>query len=1699
MSNTKTWKRIVSILMALLLFFSISPVSTCMDILSNAASNTKTIYLKANGNVNWDQSGAWFAAWAWVSGKDGAWYTGTDSNDDGVYAFTVPSDVNMVIFMRMASGATSPSWTQGDSGYWNKTGDLSINGNYFTITSWSGGSWSNVHNYIVVGSEGLTGSNWSSTDSNNKMTANGDGTYSKTYSNVPAGNYEYKITGNGEWMWSGSNATVSVTANSNVTITFNPSTNAYSATVEVLTVSYSVSFALTNVTKSTGSASATEGADYTATLATTTGYNLPETIEVKSGSTVLTSGTHYSYDAATGAITVYGSAVTDNLTITAEGVEKPPVKLYLKPGPWANDTPRFVAYFFDNSTNTNTWVTMYDTNGDGVYECEAPDGYPNVIFVRMNPATADNNWDNKWNQTGDLVVPTDDTNCYEITAYGADGQASVGQWITFTEDSGGSGGSVEHIDEITLNPDNVFYVDTDLVDFLNDARVQNNQVKGYYTNNQGISNDSGYSAYSYLNYLIAEQVSHQNSTSPLYFGSLNYIGCRYGRLVGEDTRHGLGRWSTLSNVALAFGDGGVNTDAVVQGLVGNNLVDGTLADPETGDPLIYFNKTAADEWTNNGHSVMAYYDGLLFPFVKEYDEDTKVTKYSYNSASDYAVYYDYANSTLYASNTKVTDSSLDGNTATDDYGFYPLNKPGDTDNALNHGFGAKFNINFTVGEDGKLSNGDDVTFHFTGDDDVWVFIDGVLVLDMGGAHSMATGSINFATLTATVNDACSISDAFYYTTGDSHIYSSYEGDGLPNYLYGDGQERAKADTAAITKSFTDLGLEFDYSKTHTMTVFYLERAGVESNFSMEFTMVPVPSGLTLSKELNDKDINAGLLDAISNVSDYDFAFVASSPSDASVAFQSFTLTNKHTGDVILVTPNGNTNGSAYSAAIQGITNYTYAHSFFTDSGEHAFIPGTQFSITEQTKNIFSYSGTKWTVYDAKNGFATTGYSGTGSSASFTMGSSEENTSYSYAVVFSNTMELGNLQISKLFDDTGLSDAQFTIQVYLDLDGSGSTFSEALYTNLVYTIDGTEYKSADGSISIKGGQSAVISGIPAGATYRLVEVISAQDPWTQTEATNTSGTITANGTQVASFTNTTKSNTQNKVIFVQAGAATSYCLTYNGQAVTVTDLSNAASGLTATNNGSSITVTGAKANIAYTVDYSGRLPNGEIISGTITVYTFAANDKTYVFDFGLSSNLADITHGDGLFQGGCFYNSGYNGTTATLISLSGGGSQTSISATLNGTIGTDGSYSDIIFTPLGFMSQVESYTYTVRISVDGMEFDASNPETGTILTGTIRVMPANAVYYEDNFNANGSDNPTDKIIYSDNAPSSAPSMSQSNDQSGNYGYDDAYLGGYAQSGGSDTTLTNGQYAYFTFSGTGFDLLSQTSGTSAGFAVYVFSGTHSQEKQDFMNSFSGSVPADMVFVDTYYSNGDLYQVPVVSVRLGSYGQYTVYIQALATRLGDESLPDLTDVSIDGIRIYDPLADTSAYPIAAEQDVTVDELRVLYGKQNIVSLAGRGSNGVFVGMGKQSVVREALQSASIVENLDGSTISSTADVESIYLYGPNNEMYLPKNFGISFSYTVDKADWTLQLGAKAVTASDTAKSITIYARVSGSGSYAEVGTIQLSSASDLYYDLTALLDGYSTAGSTYDIIIISDSDFARNEFVSLTTVKHAGITLS
>ena len=302
--------------MAVLMLLSITPVSTYMDVRSNAADTNKIIYLNTGGSSMWNQSNAWFSAWAWPDNGSGSWYKGTDSNSDGIYEFTVPKNVNNIIFLRKAPSSTSNDWS-----CWNRTYDLTVgSNNCYQITGWTSseycnGTWSaNLTHSVSFSLSKVTtsGSSTATSGSDYSATLTASTGYSLP-SSIIVKRGSTTLTSGTHYSYDSSTGALTVNGTSvtgNITI---------SATGVAKT--YAVTFNLTNVTKSSGNTSCTQDTEYTATLSAASGYTLPASITVKRGSTTLTSGTDYTYNSSTGAITINASATTGALTISATGVK----------------------------------------------------------------------------------------------------------------------------------------------------------------------------------------------------------------------------------------------------------------------------------------------------------------------------------------------------------------------------------------------------------------------------------------------------------------------------------------------------------------------------------------------------------------------------------------------------------------------------------------------------------------------------------------------------------------------------------------------------------------------------------------------------------------------------------------------------------------------------------------------------------------------------------------------------------------------------------------------------------------------------------------------------------------------------------------------------------------------------------------------------------------------------------------------------------------------------------------------------------------------------------------------------------------------------------------------------------------------------------------------------------------------------------
>lgn len=1331
---------------------------------------------------------------------------------------------------------------------------------------------------------------------------------------------------------------------------------------------------------------------------------------------------------------------------------------------------------------------------DNIYKANIAANATKVIF------TPNNTWEKGETDTVSIADANADLTttypCYKVTSYQSGSKKCwKGTWATYS-----ASGEVDLTER--------FYVSTNLVDYINDARFDSgNKTRGYSNNNQGTvvdGSEKGANVYSYLDAAISGSPWYNSSgqdskecqyTYPLYFGNMFDTKNRYGRML-NGSWYGLNNFSVGANVALE--ETGTTTGssfygAAAQGLVGKKLVNGKMVDPNNENVVLpYFSGEEihpynTDREIDKNKNLSEYYNNLQFPFKQTMDKNGVIT-YSYDSGSDYAVYYDFDNNSFYESNQYIQNGTTNDSTAPTK-GFYPLNKPGDSREAVNMGFGTEFTIPFTLSKDGKI-NGQDITFNFTGDDDVWVFIDDYLVLDMGGAHRMASGTIDFAKKNVTVERAF---------TPDKSTTAAWK----------DGATRANQTSTESLKTFADIetdnGKTFadimaDDSKVHTLKMFYMERGMIDSNMSVSFNFSSIPSGLTLSKDVNTASVNDGLKSVVETKDNFDFTVTDTDTRTEYTYEKDYdgTRTEKKT----------TTNG-----VVEGLADNVYAKNFAykdaDDDGNTGLKIGTGFTITETENSNYD---TRWFVTDISTGETTN--RGDVLVSTFKLGDDKSGlTKVNYNVNFVNTPKVGTVNIAKKWAGVvpeTLKDYAFPFKVEVDLDGPADTYGYSTYA-LEYTVDGTKYETdANGNFTLKSGQTAAFEGIPTGAKVKVTETKTTDGKsWVVSgQEFKESAAVTDGSNETLTITNATMTIPSDKVIYVEAGKDTFYKPANVETGYTVSNMSD---GLTYTDK----CFNGAEPNKSYTANYTGFNSDGAIVNGTITVLTYQATDKVYVFDYGLESNIADTSTGNGLFQGGTFYNDnakGYMATTAKLgtITPAKENTQTTISGSNIAIDSVGKADSPVTFKPVAFMDKDENYTYTADITKKNEKLDPYNPETGTTVNGKIKTMPASVVYYEDNFNAtNENDDSSVKIVYtnSDSKPKTDPTYSQSNDQSENYGHDNAYKGDLEESGKSATKMHNGDGAYFTFTGDGFDIVSRTNENTAGLIAYVYKGK--KDATFFSNPAVFKAGAkDLVKsipVDTFYSNGDLYQVPVISTTLKERGTYTVYLKALSTYTGQSV------IYIDGVRIYNPLADKSAY-LETEKNTKVQELRgMLLGSSpsiNLVTLDG--NNGFLIDGGSTAVEQYLPEKPEIGAYLGAETL---ADVMKA---GPNNELYLPIDNGVAFKVSTPVGDtgWTLQVGAKSVSADkgtededsvEANKAFTVYVKPDDvkETTYKPVKSYTINTSTDMYYDidLKEVIKENKWTADNYDVIVLNTTeDFNNYDIISLTNIKCAAdMTLS
>lgn len=1358
--------------------------------------------------------------------------------------------------------------------------------------------------------------------------------------------------------------------------------------------------------------------------------------------------------------------------------------IYLRPNAatrWISDGA--VMAFKISENNQKSEIVIMTRMDDGrTWYGETTAEATNIDFLRLDP-----NGKHVWNEADTWPGLERGKNLYTFAS--TTGVTPTGMWTTYS-----STGS---------ETPSYFYVNASLVDYFNNGRVEQPENKFY---NEGNLTGPTNAPYSQLNQWISnlqgyalngvDSKDNVNAPVPLYFGDLLHAKQAGGNLTWY--------WQG-ANVAFGPNKETASKD-VAQGIVGKNLDDGNLITSytnENGDPVKvpFFNEDAYP----NQSKYMRFYNNLQFPFTKT-TNDKGVSTYSFDSAKN-TVYYDYDNKKIVRKDDlKIHDASKENS-----IGYFPFNSTDPNPSAkgnLNYGFGTQFTIPFTVTETGKNVDGSDMEFNFTGDDDVWVYIDGALVLDMGGAHNKAEGKINFATQEATI------------TTGTSNAKlgnSLTVGGRTP--AEPNGNTTVKFENIMVKKSGSEPVTLDKYmkesGKVHELKMYYMERGMWNSNMSISYSFVPLPSGLTLSKTLDTTDVNAGLKNAVQGLDNFDFKIQTKNLRKGEANYSDV----ENLGYTLYDYDDRTFPGQEAKDSTATFSSSYFASDFINTKDKNnssAFYAGTGFQITESipqgTKLQYDTSKTRWGVYDSVTSRAAI-KTEPGTVATFDMGdanSSEMDVVNRY-VNFVNTPKVGSLSVEKKYEGDALKDKTFGFTVKVDLTGGDYYDSYKLeYTGS--QNNGTT--DENGHFTLKAGEKVTFEGIPAGAAYEVVEdAPGADDTWVQdtSKCTGLTGKIVAEVPSAAVVTNKTKTTEENHVIYAEAGKP----VTYAPKGVTITKLTKPTTGdqdiYTAVNTADGKGVfTPESANKKYDVNYEGTTDKGNF-TGKITVLTYKATDKVYVFDYGLESNIAEKNaNGDGLFQGGTFYNKEATGdmaTTAKLgkITAAEGNTQTTISGSDIVINKDESAKSAVTFKPTAFMDKVENYNYTANIAKVDTPFYDTNPETGTTVNGTIKTMPANVVYYEDNFANEVTVTDKDGVKIVNSTPIK---LSQSNSQTELYGHDDAYANpDNNDSAGSSTAMTVGAKATFTFKGTGFDLISRTSGTS-GSIVYK------------VKNMDTSTVVTYGAVDTYYNNGDLYQLPVISIKDLTYGKYEVTLLVPKSNMEKAST-----FYLDGVRIYNPLNDNDekdkkemdASYIKNEVSAETTSIRkMILGDCKITENGIKDDSGSYITSaevkGSTSSILYCAEDASNMSFLGevnqedmnkGASVTYSSSLAEYLRRGPSNEVYLTGATGIGFVVKADETkDSTLQVEAKKVDMStesdETASKETILSMVTKTtdDSYAKKEISAINTKTAMYYNIP-VKDAILLDDGSY--LVVLTGTVTNKQCISLTNLKHKGYEIT
>lgn len=439
---------------------------------------------------------------------------------------------------------------------------------------------------------------------------------------------------------------------------------------------------------------------------------------------------------------------------------------------------------------------------------------------------------------------------------------------------------------------NTKYVSSTLYDYYTDYELNgNNRDKynsEYYTPGKGggFASQRSWVVFRQFDRALSDYYSNCNAQYPIYTGHFQptYLdwGIKFETISSELNLFGfnLRRFMAINNSTINEDGSGTRYDYAYQGLV----QDHTSTSDATGEPLLkdtkedtkvvepHFNKEFLSGTNSKNAKLGDVYNNVAFPFTKKqiFDED-KGVDYWYFDSQDTTLYlkqdsdtkqYFLKSSTENRERSRNLDSDSAQKTITKNgqnvssYGYFPFNETATVGRAstYNYGFGTKLQMDFTLTDDGmveadKADGKTSIKFFFSGDDDVWVFIDGQLALDVGGAHGKVSGLLEFGKKEEEGKEKNSVT---------AYVSKVKKGGTPESNQNGSPAKTVKYNGEDINFYAQGTTLTFDKGQKHTLTMYYMERGMWESNMAMAFNF-PDNNELQVQKEVD-----------LTNVTDDDF-------------------------------------------------------------------------------------------------------------------------------------------------------------------------------------------------------------------------------------------------------------------------------------------------------------------------------------------------------------------------------------------------------------------------------------------------------------------------------------------------------------------------------------------------------------------------------------------------------------------------------------------------------------------------------------------------------------------------------------------------------------------------------------------------------------------------------------------------------------